>query len=121
MPKNLELNKYLTDKSYNHYGVIEELWIGLTDIGNEDKFKWADGSEVAWTHFAKGNGPTNNWLIKQLEDCVALDPIDGFWHDFLCNDDYFSAVVGSEPKKSYICQYEQQFEDDLGDLDSGAK
>ena len=108
MPKNLALNNHLARKALNHYGVVEELWIGLNDIKSESKFEWADGNEVTWTHFAKGYGPTSNWIIRHIQDCVAINPFDGFWHDFPCID-LLAAVFGTEPKKQFICQYQSVF------------
>ncbi|GFR85025.1 collectin-11 [Elysia marginata] len=105
MPKTPAVNDFLAKQSFEHYGAINEMWIGLNDQSSEGQYVWSDDNPLEWSHFARGNGPTSYWILQQFEDCVALDPLDGLWHDFMCKEDMISASFGSEPKKSYICQY----------------
>ena len=105
LPKSETLNKYLIDQTQNHYGVVDELWIGLHDKKDESKFIWEDNEKLTWETFADDNGPDNNWFIKHFEDCVALNPIDGFWYDHPCDNELLSIALDSDPKKMYICQY----------------
>ncbi|RUS85257.1 hypothetical protein EGW08_006958 [Elysia chlorotica] len=105
MPKNKDLNDFLQNTAFDSYGSIDELWIGLHDKQKEGEFQWVDGSDVTWTRFAKGNGPLNIWLVKNVEDCAAIDPLDGYWHDSLCNNILPVSVSVLNSKKGYICQY----------------
>ena len=105
LAKTEDVNDFLTEQARDHYGVADELWIGLHDMKDESRFIWQDQTEMQYRNFAEGNGLENNWFIKQFEDCVALDPEDGLWYDYPCQPDIASFVFGSEPKKMYICQY----------------
>ncbi|KAK3790294.1 hypothetical protein RRG08_034855 [Elysia crispata] len=82
LPKTETLNNYLTNQSQHYYGVGDELWIGLHDEKDKRTFIWEDKEELTWENFAGDNGPDNNWFIELFEDCVALNPMDGFWYEF---------------------------------------
>ena len=63
----------------------EKVWIGGSDIKEEGKWRWIDGSEMSWTNWDK-NEPG-----KDKENCLLM--IDGKWHDALCGD-----------KHRFLCQ-----------------
>ena len=110
LPKTKPLNDYLSDQMLTHYRSPGDVWIGLHDKKEEEKFIWQDNTELQWNNFAWGNGPHNNWLARDAEDCVALNPgDDGQWHDHPCEDNLGSFVASlitqTNAKKMYICQY----------------
>ena len=106
MPKTKPLNDFLADQLFNNYGKKEEAWIGLHDKKEETKFVWEDNSDLVWHNFAKGSGPDNDWLIRGVEDCVALTPGgQGLWNDYQCDSNFLSWITQSRPEKIYICQY----------------
>jgi Lectin C-type domain/PEP-CTERM motif len=56
------------------------VYIGLTDVANENTFVWADGSPLGFSNFAPGepNGTTNeNWVLMWAG---AIGPA-GSWND----------------------------------------
>ncbi|TFJ96026.1 C-type lectin domain family 4 member F [Platysternon megacephalum] len=67
----------------------EDHWIGLTDLGTEGSWRWADGTEYRadasrgfWAH----NQP-DNWDQETggREDCVHIHPINrNLWNDANC-------------------------------------
>ncbi|KAK3790296.1 hypothetical protein RRG08_034856 [Elysia crispata] len=105
MPKTETLNRYLSNQSLHYYGVVDELWIGLRDHEDDSTFIWADQEQMVWHHLANYQDHDNDWFGKLIEDCVALDPLDGFWYDSPCNNQLWSAALGSDLQKMYICQY----------------
>ena len=113
VPMTQKINDFLADESFNHYHIEEPMWIGLHDQGGESTFIWEEGSPLDWSNFAQGQGPDNGWIAGGLEDCVALDPLDGGqWHDFQCSGGFIAFLSGSDPRKRYICQYTLEAEDD---------
>ena len=106
LPKTKSLNDYLTDTLVKDYSIYEETWIGLRYNGGDTRFLWEDNSELEWDNFAPGDGPDNDWLTRNDEECVSIDPGDsGLWHDYDC--DILPRVASSRdnPSKLYICQY----------------
>ncbi|GFR85022.1 collectin-11 [Elysia marginata] len=105
LPKTEDLNDYLADKAYSHYGIDDEVWIGLNDMKDEHHFVWEDQDELDWENFAIHHGLNNRWIFKHIQDCVALDPYDGGWYDYPCDKGLVSSALDSAPKKMFICQY----------------
>jgi hypothetical protein len=59
----------------------ERWWIGFGDRASEGEFRWADGSDVQFTYWAKGE-PDNDACNQ---DCTALkENGGGKWHDTHC-------------------------------------
>ncbi|XP_039397349.1 C-type lectin domain family 4 member F-like [Mauremys reevesii] len=69
----------------------QDHWIGLTDLGTEGSWHWADGTEYradASRGFWAENQP-DNWDqgIGGREDCVHIHPINrNFWNDANCTE-----------------------------------
>ncbi|XP_039397346.1 C-type lectin domain family 4 member F-like [Mauremys reevesii] len=69
----------------------QDHWIGLTDLGTEGSWRWADGTEYradASRGFWAENQP-DNWDqgIGGREDCVHIHPINrNFWNDANCTE-----------------------------------
>jgi len=56
-------------------------WIGLSDRGEEDAFRWSDGAPADFTRWSKGE-PDND---SCNQDCAALgDRGTGTWNDTHC-------------------------------------
>ncbi|GFR97391.1 macrophage mannose receptor 1-like [Elysia marginata] len=122
LPKTKSLNDFLTDQLLNTYGQFEEAWIGLQDRKDETKFVWEDNSELGWNNFAPGNGPDNDWIVRGVEDCVALNPEkDGLWYDHQCDSNLLSWATRANPSKIYICQYTMSPRIDVVDFPTGVR
>ncbi|RUS87726.1 hypothetical protein EGW08_004472, partial [Elysia chlorotica] len=92
MPKTEGLNYFLLYQM-EKLNIEKAMWIGMHD--KEGEYVWEDGTEVKpWgnMHFLNG------WMG---EDCVALHPSDGKWHDYMCSG---SRIFESD-RLPYICQY----------------
>ncbi|XP_068128366.1 C-type lectin domain family 4 member G-like isoform X2 [Hyperolius riggenbachi] len=57
-------------------------WIGLTDEGTENRFRWIDGTTYSYTSWKPGE-PTN---LRNQEHCVHLWH-KGNWNDNVCSID----------------------------------
>lgn len=61
-------------------------YIGLNDKSSEGTFEWADGSEVDFTNWNRGE--PNNW--GRREDCTLVMPRhQGLWNDVHCRQRKF--------------------------------
>ncbi|KAM3593491.1 uncharacterized protein V6R79_014123 [Siganus canaliculatus] len=71
-------------------------WMGLTDKGEENVWRWLDGTEPAFTKWKPGQ--PDNWGHGHEvgEDCAGLIH-EGLWNDFFCED-----LI------SYICEKEME-------------
>lgn len=87
-------NEFIKKKYLNTTGIY---WIGLSDIDNEDKWKWTDGTALAGYNKWKSGQP-NNWDDDQ--DCVAIleGPYIVGHHNAEWNDLKCSRKLG------YICE-----------------
>uniref|UniRef100_A0A8C5N1P8 C-type lectin domain-containing protein n=1 Tax=Leptobrachium leishanense TaxID=445787 RepID=A0A8C5N1P8_9ANUR len=63
-------------------------WIGLTDIKEEGKWLWVDGTALDTSVTFWKNGEPNN---QGNEDCGILYP-DGQWNDMICSDSTIYAI-----------------------------
>ncbi|RUS73297.1 hypothetical protein EGW08_018946 [Elysia chlorotica] len=106
MPKSKSLNDFLTNQVVSYYGVGGEfVWIGLDDKKNESAFIWADDTKMTWDNFAPQNGPSNIWIVRDTEDCAAMDD-QGLWHDHRCVDNQVLSWAGwANSAMFFICQY----------------
>ena len=99
MPKTKDVNDFLLLQMADMSDTIP-MWIGMNDMLEEGTVVWEDGSDVEWENF--------DWFIHGfmggMEDCVALDPDDGEWHDYICEDPWVPGFTTSH-KKPFICQY----------------
>ncbi|GFR73899.1 C-type lectin domain family 11 member A [Elysia marginata] len=105
MPKTMYVNDFLLSE-------IERLpssdqgspfWIGMTDRKNEGNMVWEDGTAVKdLSNLVTGAGGVLGSVWGHGEDCVALDPRDGKWHDYRCLK---SGLVAKNSKLPYICQF----------------
>ncbi|XP_022609192.1 CD209 antigen-like protein E [Seriola dumerili] len=65
-------------------------WIGLSDIAQEGKWKWVDGTDLGGGGFWQAGEPNNNGH----EDCVEISRSNGDWNDVSC-----------DTKIPWICEY----------------
>ncbi|KAM9712387.1 collectin-12-like [Menidia menidia] len=77
-------------------------WMGLTDRGEENVWRWLDGTEPAFTNWKPGQ--PDNWghSHERGEDCAGLIH-QGLWNDFFCED-----LI------SYICEKEVETSSSTG-------
>ncbi|HEY8074854.1 MAG TPA: lectin-like protein [Labilithrix sp.] len=59
---------------------LEGVWIGLSDVKEEGKFRWSDDTPVAWSNWLPGQ-PDD---ADKNEDCVTFTLGDGRWNDLEC-------------------------------------
>uniref|UniRef100_A0AAQ6IMQ9 Mannose receptor, C type 1b n=1 Tax=Anabas testudineus TaxID=64144 RepID=A0AAQ6IMQ9_ANATE len=80
-------------ESYSPY------WIGLT-VDFDGTFEWMDGSQVVFQRWDEGQPDFKNYD----ENCVAMQPFTGFWHDYNCGLDRKSICKrsGSPPANSTV-------------------
>ncbi|GFS22433.1 collectin-10 [Elysia marginata] len=112
MPKTKDTNDFLISEM-KKLGNFEPTWIGMHDTVEEGKFVWEDGTDVD----DLGNFDWKNGLFGGGEDCIALDPRDGKWHDYGCFQNSWLKVTPNH-KLPFICQY--PIEKDSGDADQGS-
>ncbi|GFR65239.1 collectin-10 [Elysia marginata] len=95
MPKTKPVNDFLIQEMRRR-GFVEQMWIGMHDRVDEGSWMWEDGSDAAdWGNMNFFNGG----LFGDGSDCMALDPLDGEWHDNRCY------TWGFNTELHYICQY----------------
>lgn len=82
-----DLERRFLEASFNP-ATYRLVWIGLSDIVQEDEFVWTDGSFYNFTYFNDGE-PNND---NDSEDCVYRD-LTGGWNDHPC-----------ENEKPFICK-----------------
>ncbi|XP_038585879.1 collectin-12-like [Micropterus salmoides] len=88
MEEQIWLKERTTGKGY--------FWMGLTDGGKENVWRWLDGTEPAFTKWKPGQ-PDNWGHGHELgEDCAGLIH-EGLWNDFFCED-----LI------SYICEKDME-------------
>lgn len=99
MPKTKSINDFLVNKMHR-MDERDAMWIGMHDQATEGEMVWEDGDTVEWDNF--------DWGVHGLwggrEDCIALDPDDGEWHDYTCDRPWISGITTSH-LKPFICQY----------------
>ena len=63
------------------------IWIGLTDISQENTFVWVDGSTPTFTNWRTGE-PSNSWMV---EHCGHIWDTETYWNDAPCSiSSYYS-------------------------------
>ncbi|XP_017569671.1 collectin-12 isoform X1 [Pygocentrus nattereri] len=60
-------------------------WLGLTDIVEENNWKWVDGSIPTFTKWKTGQPDNWNHGHEEGEDCAGLIH-EANWNDFFCTD-----------------------------------
>ncbi|GFO02033.1 collectin-11 [Plakobranchus ocellatus] len=119
MPKTKETNTFLVN-SLLDYGVNEEVFIGLDDMGKEGNFKWQDGSELmkpkSYENFASDTGIFRQ-QGGQSRDCVTLDPTTNKWQDIDCHINIIQRLTGYKEERSFVCEHEK---DNINDNDKEA-
>ncbi|KAK3783912.1 hypothetical protein RRG08_031775 [Elysia crispata] len=111
MPKTKDINDFLLQEMKN-LNTDQPMWIGMNDKEKEGTIVWEDGSKVnAW-----GNVDSSIALARLVfgEDCFALNPTDGKWHDYGCSNRGVFIFSGNS-KLPFICQYRIK-DDSLGDV-----
>ncbi|XP_073685359.1 uncharacterized protein [Garra rufa] len=73
---NKEEQNFVMEKSGN-----SKVWIGLTDIDVEDRWKWVDGTNMT-SRFWQSREPNG----KRKENCAMSYPSG--WHDHSCDSDF---------------------------------
>ncbi|XP_018535589.1 CD209 antigen-like protein E [Lates calcarifer] len=58
-------------------------WIGLSDMQQENKWRWVDGSDLEGRGFWQSGEPNN----VGNEDCVELSNPNGEWNDMPCENE----------------------------------
>ncbi|CAG5126237.1 unnamed protein product [Candidula unifasciata] len=104
LAKTRDIQTYLQNQITSR-GVLDTVWIGLTDIEKENTFVWEDGSllDDAASNWADGSGPREGAIQHRLEDCVAMDTNrNGIWVDYHCQDEFLGLLTY---EKNYVCQY----------------
>ncbi|GFR89697.1 C-type lectin domain family 11 member A [Elysia marginata] len=100
MPKTKDINDFLL-KEMKRINQFSAMWIGMNDLDTEGKYYWEDGTKVrAWGNMAIGR-LIGGFFSGQREDCIALDPGDGKWHDYRCPSQWSLR----DHTLDYICQY----------------
>ncbi|XP_050932194.1 CD209 antigen-like protein E isoform X2 [Lates calcarifer] len=61
--------------------IYTRTWIGLSDMQQENKWKWVDGSDLIGGGFWQSGEPNNSGD----EDCVEISRSNGEWNDALCS------------------------------------
>jgi len=99
--KSRDVNDFIWRNLYYNYRVRSHTWIGLSDVHDEGAFIWADrtNSKYYFTNWGYNQGPHNYYGYD--EDCAAIDPRGGAWHDHDCNDYFFTSGFSAR----YVCQY----------------
>ncbi|KAK3783913.1 hypothetical protein RRG08_031776 [Elysia crispata] len=103
MPKTKDTNDFLL-RTMKTFDKNQPMWIGMHDKDKEGTIVWEDGSKVlTWGNFEW----TNGGLFGVAEDCFALDPYNGKWHDYGCSNTGLLTTLGITPnsKLPFICQY----------------
>uniref|UniRef100_A0AAQ6IJ87 Mannose receptor, C type 1b n=1 Tax=Anabas testudineus TaxID=64144 RepID=A0AAQ6IJ87_ANATE len=79
--------------------IYSPYWIGLT-VDFDGTFEWMDGSQVVFQRWDEGQPDFKNYD----ENCVAMQPFTGFWHDYNCGLDRKSICKrsGSPPANSTV-------------------
>ena len=77
--------------------VITRTLLGATDVEEEGKWKWVDGSAFEFTYWAEGqpSGGTE-------KNCLEMDPTDsgqGRWSDTICDGDFSEGF-------QFVCTYD---------------
>ncbi|GFR89682.1 neurocan core protein [Elysia marginata] len=98
MPKTKEVNDFLWDEMKRLWQ-WSPMWIGMNDKDIEGEWYWEDGSKVVpWDGVMHKH---TDGLFSGGEDCMALDPSDGKWHDYRCE----ASGIWRDINLSYICEY----------------
>uniref|UniRef100_A0A914EG88 C-type lectin domain-containing protein n=1 Tax=Acrobeloides nanus TaxID=290746 RepID=A0A914EG88_9BILA len=63
----------------SQFYVIDDLWIGLYDAGNNN-YQWTDGTPLNYTKWASGDGPRPNNCGQLSPDQENLNPTPGYQH-----------------------------------------
>ena len=117
MPKTKAINDFLVQEMKS-FDKPRPMWIGMHDKVIKDRAMiWEDGSHVdSWGNFDW----TKDGLFGGGEDCIALDPNDGKWHDYGCSKTGILSRLGvaKNTKLPFICQYRAQKDSGKTDKDS---
>lgn len=76
-------------------GTSRSLWIGLTDAGDEGRFRWADGDAPAYSNWLPGqpdNSPVTGGehFVHMLNSANEYGHPGGFWNDLASPNTTFS-------------------------------
>ena len=113
MPKTKDTNDFLI-QTMKTFDKPQPMWIGMHDKDEEGTIVWEDGSKVnAWGNFDW----TTGGLFGGAEDCFALDPNNGKWHDYGCSNTGLltTLMVTRNSQLPFICQYPVREEQDVVD------
>ncbi|XP_059159902.1 macrophage mannose receptor 1-like [Physella acuta] len=98
--KSRDVQSYLESQTLSTYYTRGQVWIGLSNMHDPNRFLWEDGSNLDYSNWATGHGA----LPQPTPRCVAMYPGDGGkWYDALCmsaTPEGAGAVI-----KPFICQY----------------
>jgi hypothetical protein len=107
--QNLQTHLAILDTAAKHTAAktlagVNNAWIGLTDLANENQFRWVDinvpFSYTAWDP----NEPSNGATVYE-EDCVVIAGArGGDWDDRPCSAQIANAPAGC-CSYAYICQF----------------
>lgn len=97
MPKIKSINDFLLTEM-KRLDQRNAMWIGMHDKETNGVYYWEDGTKAR----TGDNLDWANGLFGWAEDCIALNPKDGKWHDYRCSDNGVSMLTS---KLSYICQF----------------
>ena len=70
---------------------VEMAWIGGTDLGQERKWRWVDGSKFAWTKWHSGE-PNNSGGDEHCMQFLgtAWNQVKNNWNDVACHRKYMA-------------------------------
>lgn len=78
-------------------------WIGLTDVANENQFRWVDNTPFSFT--AWDPMEPNNGQGAYEEDCIVIAGARaGDWDDRPCSDQVAGVTAGC-CTYAYLCQF----------------
>ncbi|XP_071145011.1 uncharacterized protein [Mytilus edulis] len=104
--KDSAKEKFILDSLRLEHWNAANVWIGATDRAKEGDWRWIDGSQVTYRHFANGQGNNHDtgflFAGGSNEDCALIRRSDGgLWHDYPCHP-----IVGNMGYHyTYACEF----------------